>query len=249
MKNRKLEVCVDSLVSALSAEKGGADRIELCHNLVEGGTTPSAGLIKQVSEAIDIDIRVMIRPRGGDFLYSRDEIEVMKEDIKMVKTFGVDGIVLGCLKSDGKINKELCAELLSLAKPLKVTFHRAFDMLQDPLQSLEELIQLGFDRVLTSGLQPDVIAGIGTLKDLVSLSKDRIKIMAGGGVRDHNLKQLLNETGVREVHVSARKTIESKMTFQRQEIEMGAIPQVEYIQKVVDEEQVKAYRKILNAAN
>lgn len=241
-----IEVCIDSVASAQNAEAGGADRVELCDNLVEGGTTPSAGLIRIVRENISIGLQVMIRPRGGDFLYSPEELEVMRHDIAVARSLGADGVVFGCLTAEGTVDIQKCRELISLARPMNVTFHRAFDMLQDPVQSLEDLITLGVDRVLTSGLEPDVVAGKTTIADLVRQSGNRIIILAGGGVRVHNVKDLIATTQVKEIHVSGRKTVESQMIFRNPKVSMGAIPDAEYFTKVVDADVIREFRGLVD---
>ncbi|XP_054060468.1 copper homeostasis protein cutC homolog isoform X4 [Rissa tridactyla] len=161
-----MEVCVDSVESAVNAERGGAGRIELCAGLVEGGTTPSMGLLQVVKQCVRIPVFVMIRPRGGDFLYSDREVEVMKADIRLAKLHGADGLVFGALTEDGRIDTELCTALLAVCRPLPVTFHRAFDMVHDPLVALETLISLGFERVLTSGCDSSALEGLSLIKRL-----------------------------------------------------------------------------------
>ncbi|XP_062070891.1 copper homeostasis protein cutC homolog isoform X2 [Lepus europaeus] len=171
-----MEVCVDSVESAVNAERGGAGRIELCSGLLEGGTTPSMGLLQIVKQSVQIPVFVMIRPRGGDFLYSDREIEVMKADIQLAKLYGADGLVFGALTEDGQIDKELCMSLIALCRPLPVTFHRAFDMVQDPMAALETLLTLGFERVLTSGCDSSALEGLPLIKrliDEVELERER----------------------------------------------------------------------------
>ncbi|XP_063124752.1 copper homeostasis protein cutC homolog isoform X3 [Rattus norvegicus] len=161
-----MEVCVDSVESAVNAERGGADRIELCSGLLEGGTTPSMGVLQVVKQSVQIPVFVMIRPRGGDFLYSDREVEVMKADIRLAKLYGADGLVFGALTEDGHIDQELCLSLVALCRPLPVTFHRAFDMVQDPMAALETLLTLGFERVLTSGCDSSALEGLPLIKQL-----------------------------------------------------------------------------------
>uniref|UniRef100_A0A2K6U0A3 Copper homeostasis protein cutC homolog n=1 Tax=Saimiri boliviensis boliviensis TaxID=39432 RepID=A0A2K6U0A3_SAIBB len=162
-----MEVCVDSVESAVNAERGGADRIELCSGLSEGGTTPSMGVLQVVKQSVQIPVFVMIRPRGGDFLYSDREIEVMKADIRLAKLYGADGLVFGALTEDGYIDKELCMSLMAICRPLPVTFHRAFDMVHDPMAALETLLTLGFERVLTSGCDSSALEGLPLIKRLI----------------------------------------------------------------------------------
>jgi copper homeostasis protein len=159
LENIPLEICLESCEDAIAAQKGGAQRVELCDNLIEGGTTPSAGMIAMTREYRSIGLQVIIRPRGGDFCYSEIELDAMKYDIHHCKTLGVDGVVFGLLKSDGNIDYERTRELIEIARPMNVTFHRAFDMCKDPYQALEELIELGVDRILTSGQEPTVFEG------------------------------------------------------------------------------------------
>ncbi|XP_061018351.1 copper homeostasis protein cutC homolog isoform X2 [Dama dama] len=172
-----MEVCVDSVESAVNAERGGAGRIELCSGLLEGGTTPSMGVLQVVKQYVQIPVFVMIRPRGGDFLYSDREVEVMKADIRLAKLYGADGLVFGALTEDGHIDKELCMSLVALCRPLPVTFHRAFDMVHDPVAALETLLTLGFERVLTSGCDSSALEGLPLIKRLIDQAKGRIVVM------------------------------------------------------------------------
>lgn len=199
-----MEVCVDNLESAINAESGGAMRIELCLALSEGGLTPTVGLLKAVKRKVKIPIFVMIRPRGGDFVYSNDEVEIMMEDINILKDNGADGFVTGILTSSGKVDVKNCIKLLKLTEGLPVTFHRAFDKVNSPQESLEEIIALGFQRILTSGLQSSASQGIPLIKELIETAKDRIIIMPGAGVKRDNVSQILKETGAKEFHGSAK---------------------------------------------
>src|SRR5690349_2336120 len=169
-----IEVCVDSVESAMAAERGGADRVELCDNLLEGGTTPSAGTIKVARQQLKIGLQVIIRPRGGDFLYNDHEIDVMKEDIRTAKELGANGVVIGCLTAEGDIDRDLTRQLLELARPMNVTFHRAFDMCRDPQRGLEDLVALGADRVLTSGQEASCLEGLELLAALQKQAAGRI---------------------------------------------------------------------------
>jgi copper homeostasis protein len=196
-----LEICVDSAESALAAERGGANRIELCGNLLEGGVTPSAGLIAVTRKSISISLHVMIRPRGGDFTYTSEEFEVMKRDIDIAKNFRAEGVVLGILNRDRNVDQGRTRELVERARPLVVTFHRAFDMVRNLPLSLEDVIQTGADRILTSGGEPKAEDALQTIAALVQKAAGRIMILVGGGIRDHNVKRILEATHAREIHV------------------------------------------------
>ncbi len=237
-----IEVCVDSVVSAINAAKGGAHRVELCDNLFEGGTTPSAGMIAIVREQIRIGLQVMLRPRGGDFLYSAFEYTIMQHDLQIARAAGADGVVFGFLHPDGSIDKQRTKEIVTMARPMNVTFHRAFDMVADPIQALEDLVSCGVDRVLTSGLERSAIEGMDMIARLVEKATDRIIILAGGGVRPHNIKKLVSHTHVQECHVSGRKTVPSVMAFQNTRVGMGGSLQFpEYNTSVVDTEMIRAF--------
>ncbi len=240
MSSIKIEVCANSLESALNAQKGGVHRVELCSNLYEGGTTPSMGEISLARELLQIDLNVLIRPRGGDFLYSENEIEIIKRDILFCKETGVDGVVIGFLKSDGSINKELTKEITELARPMSVTFHRAFDMCINQEEALKELIEIGVDRVLTSGAQNKAIDGKSLLNKLVKQAGKRIIIMPGSGIRANNISEIIEKTGAREFHASERKILGSKMTFRKEQIFMGGLEQIsEYEVRIIDEVKIK----------
>jgi copper homeostasis protein len=240
-----LEVCVDSVESALAAQKGGAHRIELCSDLMEGGITPSAGLIASVRRRISIGLYVMIRSRGGDFCYSADEFEGMEQDVRMAKQLGVDGIVVGILKEDGHVDTRRTRHLVDIARPLKVTFHRAFDMSVDLNQALEDIIETGADRLLTSGGEQTAEDGATTVARLVSTARDRLVIMAGAGISERNVLRIITETGVREIHVGLRTTVSSKMLHRNEKVSMGIIKGHEYEQGVVLEDRV---RQLLQAS-
>ena len=195
-----LEVCVDSVESALAAQEGGAGRVELCADLEHDGTTPGITMIKSVREQVSLKVHVMIRPRAGDFCYSDVEFEVMKRDIQEAKKLGVDGLVFGLLTSDGKIDAARTTILVEMARPLSSTFHRAFDETVDLFAALLELTRLGVDRVLTSGGKPSVEAGIQTLAGLVRKAGSSIIVLAGGGITLENVTDIVEQTGVDEVH-------------------------------------------------
>lgn len=235
----KLEICIDSVASAIAAELGGAHRVELCDNLVEGGTTPSPGMIEICKARCSLPIMAMIRPRGGDFLYSQDEFSVMKRDIRWIKSLGVQGVVFGILTQDGSIDMDRCKELLELARPLEVTFHRAFDVCRDPLRSLDELLHLGIDRLLTSGQEASAERGIPLIRELVQRTNGQIKIMAGGGIRPHNIASIIQQTGIEECHASGRVSFKSKMNYSNPAVFMGLPGQDEYMLTKTDPALVK----------
>ena len=208
-----IEIATSDFLTTRSAVEGGADRIELCANLAEGGTTPSYAHIKKCREAFDIALFPIIRPRGGDFLYTKDEFEIMKNDIKLCNEIGCDGIVIGLLNMDGTIDMTRTSELIELAYPLDVTFHRAFDRCKDPFMALEELIEIGCQRILTSGQKPTVSEGVDLIAELNKKADDRIVIMPGSGVRKENIKMLAEKTGCIEFHSSLRGKAKSPMQF------------------------------------
>lgn len=209
-----LEICVFNTATAVAAEKAGADRIELCENYANGGTTPSYGYLKTVREKISIPVFPMIRPRGGDYFHTSDEIEIIRKDILLCKELGFDGVVFGLLHQDGTIDKENTARLVEAAYPLDVTFHRAFDRCKNPLEALETLIQCGCTRILTSGQHPKVTDGLSLVKELVEQADDRIIIMPGSGLNSSNVKNIVETARVTEVHTSARIRIPSTTQFQ-----------------------------------
>ncbi len=244
--NFKLEVCVDSIESAINAQNAGADRIELCDNLLEGGTTPSFGMIASVRDNLSIGLNVIIRPRGGDFLYSDPEFDIMRRDIDMCGEAGVNGIVIGILRADGTIDTDRTAKLIELAKPMSITFHRAFDVCSDPFIGLEDIIGTGASRVLTSGHKKTVPEGAGLIKQLVKQADSRIIVMPGGGLDDSNIGDMARVTGATEFHLTGRKTVESGMIFRRDGIPMGGIPTIpEYSRKIADPERIKNIIRIL----
>jgi copper homeostasis protein len=234
-----LEVCVDSVESAIAAERGGAHRVELCSALADGGVSPSAGLIAVVRQRIGIGLHVMIRPRSSDFCYSDDEFAVMERDLVMAKQLRADGVVLGILDLDGRIDIGRTKQLVQLARPLQVTFHRAFDMTGDLLQSLQDVQATGADRILTSGGRQTAADGAEALKKLVEAANSSIGIMAASGIEEHNVAELLERTGVREVHASLRSPVTSSMRYQKEQIAMGTTKGREYQRFVADEEKVR----------
>lgn len=228
-----LEVIAFNIQSCLIAERAGAHRIELCDNPGEGGTTPSYGLIKAARAATTIDLFPIIRPRGGDFFYSDDEFAIMREDVLLCKQMGCDGVVIGLLNDDGSVDKLRTKELVTLAYPMSVTFHRAFDRTLDAFQALEDIIECGCERILTSGQQPTATEGATLIKALIEKADGRIVLMPGSGVRASNIKTLKKMTGAVEFHSSARTIISSKMRFKsptmKEELTTVALDETEVI--------------------
>jgi len=223
----KFEICANSVESCLAAQEGGADRVELCAGIPEGGTTPSYGEIKLARKLLTkTKLHVIIRPRGGDFLYTPLELERMEEDIRICRELGVDGVVFGCLTEEGEIDREANRRLVKLARPMSVTFHRAFDRTADPMKALEDIISLGCNRILTSGQQPKAIDGINLLAQLEKKLKEYplppIQLLAGSGVNEENIRQIFDATGIHEYHFSARVNVVSKMKHYNHEVYMGA---------------------------
>ena len=240
-----IEVCVDSLEAALAAHRGGADRIELCAGLAEGGATPGPGTIRHVRELLRIPVMVLVRPRPGDFLYSADEFEAMRRDVEFCRQWGADGAVFGVLAEDGAVDEERTGELVSLARPMQVTFHRAFDVSSDPFAAMEALVRLGVDRILTSGQKASAVQGSGLIRELVQRSEGRIAIMAGGGLDEENIRSVVEVTGVREVHASARSLRESGMRHRNPDVRMGAAGSSEYRIPIADPGRIRAMRRAL----
>ena len=192
---------MDSVESALAAERGGARRLELCDALFDGGTTPSAGMIAACRDRVSIPVFVIIRPRGGGFVYSEPELDVMRRDIAAAGDLGADGVVIVVLRRDGGIDEQQTRSLVDAAGDLPVTFHRAFDFVPDPGEAMETIISAGITRILTSGGAPTAREGVATLASLVRQAGDRLVVMAGGGVREENVKAIVDGSGVHEVHV------------------------------------------------
>ena len=218
----RFEICTNSVASCKAAQEGGADRVELCAGIPEGGTTPSYGMIATARKSINIGLNVIIRPRGGDFLYSEDEIQEMIEDIRTAKSLGADGLVFGCLKADGSVDMEVMKRLMDEAGDTPVTFHRAFDHCSDPYQALEDIISCGCCRILTSGCRPTALEGAELLAELVKRAEDRIIIMPGCGIKEGNIAEIARLSGAREFHFSARESVESGMIFRNPQVAMGS---------------------------
>lgn len=240
-----LEVCADSAASACAANCGGADRIELCSNLIIGGTTPTRGLFEQVKEQVSCKVNVLIRPRFGDFLYEKEEIRAMISDIRMLIRLGADGIVIGALKKDGNLNLDAMKEMIQAADGTPVTLHRAFDVCRDWKRSLDEAIELGIGTILTSGQENDAWQGRETIRQMQEYSQNHITIMAGSGVKSSNIEALYQITKAAAFHMSAKKTMESAMEFRREGISMGLPGLSEFMQYQTDAEEVKCAAQIM----
>lgn len=240
-----LEVCAGSVASGLAAQRGGASRIELCGNLAEGGITPSPGTILTARKQLKIQVYPIIRPRGGDFLYDGLELEIMRQDIMFCKKSGCDGIVVGILTADGKVDKSRTIQLVELAWPMGVTFHRAFDMTAEPFEALEDIIETGCERILTSGQRPTAPEGAHLIAQLVERAAGRILIMPGSGVRENNMRELVRITGAREFHTSAKTKVPARMVFKN--LNMGS-GRSEHEISVTDLEQVRKMLEIAREA-
>ncbi|MEO7990748.1 MAG: copper homeostasis protein CutC [Chryseolinea sp.] len=240
-----VEIVVYNIESALKAQEGGANRIELCDNPGEGGTTPSYGTIELVRQNISMDVFVMIRPRGGDFCYSSYEFHSMKRDISQCQKLSVDGVVFGILNPNGTIDKKRCKELIDQARPLKVTCHRAFDMTRDPFEALEDCIEVGFDRILTAGQQAQAAKGAALIGQLIAKANGRIAIMPGSGVNENTVGEIIEKSKAREIHFSATAFRESEMVFRNPQIAgMGSDEGSEFKLRTVDSERIRRIREI-----
>lgn len=243
MQQYTIEIATSDFVTTHSAVEGGADRIELCANLAEGGTTPSYGMVKQCRDAFDVKIYPIIRPRGGDFLYTKEEHLIMLQDIRLFKELGCDGVVIGMLNRDGSIDVTRSAQLVEAAYPMGVTFHRAFDRCLDPFEALEQLVEMGCERILTSGQLPTVSEGVDLIAELNRRADSRIIIMPGSGLRKDNIKWLAKKTGCHEFHSSLRGKTASAMDF----VHPGFAGSAEsYVNNAIDPEEVRALRAALD---
>lgn len=233
-----LEICCGSIESVIAAKEGGAQRIELCSALNEGGVTPSVGLMREARK-VGITMNVLIRPRGGDFLYTDEEVRIMIEDIQMAREIGADGVVIGALTKEGDIDMNACRRMVASAGDMSITFHRAFDMVRDADKALEDVITLGCDRILTSGLMPTAAEGCKNLYHLIKKAAERIVIMPGSGVTSSNAKDILSFTGASEIHASARSSRQSDMEYRNPTVTMGAKDIDEYARKETDTDEVR----------
>ena len=244
-QNFLLECCVDSVESALQAEKGGADRLELCSNLIISGTTPTLALFRQIREHTDIRIHVLLRPRFGDFLYTEQELHIIAKEIDMFRRAGAEGIVIGCLRSDGSLNYEAMRFLIDHAGQMSITLHRAFDMCRNPFHTLELARKLGIHTILTSGCQASCLDGIDLLRQLDEKSCGEITIMAGAGVQEATVRILREKTNLTAFHMSGKKIRDSGMQFRNSHVSMGLPGMSEYEIWETDANAVAAVRKLL----
>jgi copper homeostasis protein len=245
----KIEIVAYNIESAMKAQQGGADRVEFCDNPGDGGTTPSYGSIELARQHLNIDFYVMIRPRGGDFIYSIEEYHAMRKDIDVCKKLSVDGVVLGALTADGSIDKGRCKKFIDQARPMKVTCHRAFDMTRDPFQALEDCIEAGFDRILTSGQQMQAIKGVDVIAELVKRAGDRIVIMPGSGINENTVSEIVRKTKANEIHFSATAFRESVMQYRNEAIgSMGSDPDSSFTMRTVDPERIRLIRRLAEDA-
>ncbi len=240
-----LEVCADSVQSAVAAQEGGADRVELCSALVIGGLSPSAAMFRQVRENTDLKIRVLLRPRFGDFCYDEYEFRTLKEEVEQFRGLGADGVVIGILKPDGTLNMEQMEELVKAAKGIGITMHRAFDVCRDPYEALEQCVSLGIDTILTSGQKSSAWEGRERLSELVRQADGRIDILAGAGIGPESIRELADYTGVCSFHMSGKKVLDSQMEFRRVGVPMGIPRFSEFEIWQTDAEQVKRAAEIL----
>lgn len=245
MKDYTLEVCADSVESVLAAESGGATRIELCRNLVIGGTTPDSGLVKEIRKHSDIRIHILMRPRYGDFLYSDYEFEIMKDEIAMFRELGVQGVVIGMLRPDGHLDIERMRKLKEAAGDMSVTLHRAFDLCADPIEAMEQAIEMGIDTILTSGQKESCVEGAELLAKLHERSAGRIVIQAGAGVDKKAVEYLYQKTGLHAYHMSGKKILNSAMKYRRMGVCMGLPSISEYELMSTDEDKVREVKELL----
>ncbi len=242
-----LECCVDSVESAIAAEEGGADRLELCAALVTGGISPGLALFEQVRACCRLPVRVLLRPRFGDFLYTKYEFTILRKEAELFREKGAEGIVIGCLREDGSLHLERMKELMKAAGGMKVTLHRAFDLCADPTAAYEQAGELGIDTILTSGQKSSCLAGLPLLKYLAELQRKNggPQIMAGAGVTPDVIRQFLVETDITSFHLSAKKTVESSMRYRREGVPMGLPMMSEYHIFRTDSQVVAEARKVL----
>lgn len=241
-----LECCVDSVESAIAAKVGGADRIELCSGLVIGGLSPSKALFQKIRETVDIPIRTLLRTRFGDFCYTPYEHEILKEEVKMFRQLGADGVVIGSLTPEGKLNMQQMKELVEEAGEMKVTLHRAFDMCKNPLETLEQAKELGVNTILTSGQKNCAVDGAELIKELVEKSENKIEILVGGGVDGKVIPTLYEKTNATSYHMSGKISLESQMQYRNPNVNMGLAAMSEYETWRTSEERIREAKDVLN---
>lgn len=246
MKNL-LEVCAGDIDSVIAAAQGGASRVELCSALGEGGVTPSIGFIRSALKVPGIRVHVLIRSRGGDFLYAPQEVDCMVDDIVAAREAGAHGVVIGALTPEGEIDMNACRKMMEAAAGISVTFHRAFDLCRDPFKALEDIISLGCDRILTSGQAQTALEGKENLAELVKQADGRIIILAGAGVSQSNAAEILNASGTGEIHASARTSVDSGMKFRHSGVSMGTPGSDEYSRKTTSADIVKQIVSQINS--
>lgn len=241
-----LECCADSVESAINAKKGGAGRLELCSNLVIGGTTPTLALYQQIRENVNIPIHVLIRPRFGDFLYSAHELDIIEKEIIMFRDAGADGVVIGCLNPDGSLAREEMKRMIAQAGNMHITLHRAFDMCREPFKTLEEAKELGVHTILTSGQMPSCLKGMALIKELCEAAGNDITILAGAGINAAAVSILLKETPVTAFHMTGKKILESGMRFRNPDVSMGIPGMSEYEIWQTDAAEIASVSRLLH---
>lgn len=242
----KLEVCVDSVESAILAQEGGADRLEVCSNLIIGGTTPGVSQFKQIRKACDIELNVLIRPRFGDFLYTDAEFLTIAQDIELFRELGADGVVVGCLRADGALDLERMRKLREKSKEIHMTLHRAFDVCRQPYEALEEAVSLGIDTILTSGQERDCMEGKEVLKKLIKQANDRIEILVGSGVNAEVIAHLMDEISATSFHMSGKEVLSSGMVYRNERVNMGLPGLDEFSVFRTSKEQVQRAREVMD---
>ena len=247
MEKFTLEVCADSVESVLAAEKGGADRIELCGNVVIGGSTPSESLYREIRKHSDIKIHALIRPRFGDFCYTEYEFDIIRSEVRRFRELGAQGVVIGMLKPDGSLDVKHLERLMEEAEGMSVTLHRAFDVCRDPEEALEQAVSLGFNTILTSGQRNNCVDGSGLLAELVKKSAGRIHIMAGAGVNADAVSSIYEKTGITDYHMTGKIVLESEMQYRKDGVSMGLPSLSEYEIFRTSEIEVQKARNVLNA--
>lgn len=247
MSKFTFEVCADSVESVLAAQKGGADRIELCGNVVIGGTTPSESLYREIRKHSDIKIHALIRPRFGDFCYTEYEFNIIRAEVKRFRELGAQGVVIGMLKPDGSLDMEHMKMLMEEADGMSVTLHRAFDVCKDPMEALEQAVSLGINTILTSGQKNNCVEGTPLLAELVKKSAGRIHIMAGAGVNAEAVSSIYEKTGITDYHMTGKIVLESEMQYRKEGVNMGLPSLSEFEIFRTSEQEVRKARNVLNS--